>query len=82
MGVMTVRELNANISQALSRAEGGEILSITRNGKAVAELHPPRMVRDENWHAARDRLIELMKKKWGPYTGKVTYEDKHGPAEL
>lgn len=82
MGVMTVRELNANISQALSRAEGGEILSITRNGKAVAEIHPPRIVRDEKWEAARDHVLELMKKKWGPYTGKITYEDKHGPADL
>lgn len=82
MGVMTVRELNSNVSQALARAEAGEILSITRNGKPVAELHPPRIVRDEKWNAARERMLELMKNKFGPYTGKLTYEDKHGPADL
>ena len=82
MGVLTVRELNANISQALARAKAGEVLSITKNGEPVAELHPPRVVRDEKWQAARERMLELMKKKLGPYTGKLTYEDKHGPAEL
>lgn len=82
MGVMTVRELNANVSQALARAEAGETLSITKNGKPVAELRPPQIVRDEKWLAARDRVIELMKHKWGPDQGKVTYEDKHGPADL
>ena len=82
MGVMTVRELNANISQALARAKAGEVLSITRNGEPVAELHPPRLVRDENWHAAREKLLQMMRDKWGPSTGKLTYEDKHGPAEL
>ena len=82
MTVMTVRELNANVSQALARAEAGEVLSITRNGRPVAELHPPRLVRDEKWQAARARLEELMKQKWGPDMGKLTYEDKHGPADL
>jgi antitoxin (DNA-binding transcriptional repressor) of toxin-antitoxin stability system len=38
MGVISVRELNANVSRALSRVEAGETLRITRNGKVVAEL--------------------------------------------
>lgn len=80
MGVMTTRELNANVSQALARAEAGEILSITRNGKPVAEIRPAQPVRDEQWHAARARLEELMQRKWGAYSGKITYEDRHGPA--
>ena len=78
MGVITVRELNANISQALARAKAGEIVSITKNGEPVAELHPPRPVRDEGWHAARARLEALMKTGFGPASGAVTYEDKHG----
>lgn len=82
MGVMTVRELNANISQALARAEAGETLSITRNGKPVAEMRPVQPPRDEQYWAARARLEQLMSQKWGPYTGKITYEDKHGPADL
>lgn len=82
MGVMTVRELNANVSQALARAEAGEIVSITKNGKPVAELRPAQIVRDEKWYAARERMVELIKNKFGRSTGKVTYEDKHGPAPL
>lgn len=82
MSVMTVRELNANVSQALARARAGEIVSITKNGEPIAELHPPRLVRDEKWQAARDRMLTLMKKKLGPHTGKLTYEDKHGPSVL
>jgi prevent-host-death family protein len=82
MGVMTVRELNANVSQALARAEAGEIVSITKNGKPIAELRPTQIVRDEKWHVARDRMLELMKNKWGHFDGKITYEDRHGPADL
>lgn len=83
MGVMTSRELNANVSQALARAESGEIVSITRNGKPVAELHPARPVRDQAWHDAYARMIERMEK--GIFTepvGTITYEDKHGPHPL
>ena len=33
MGVMSIRELNANLSKALARAEAGEVIEITKNGK-------------------------------------------------
>ena len=80
MGVMTVRELNANISQALARAKAGEILTITKNGEPQAELRPPRPVRDQAWHEAYERMKERM--RTGIFThpiGTITYEDKHGP---
>jgi antitoxin (DNA-binding transcriptional repressor) of toxin-antitoxin stability system len=83
MGVMTSRELNANVAQALDRAEAGEIISITRNGKATAELHPPRRVRDQDWHEAYERMKRRMKE--GLFTepvGTITYEDKHGADAL
>ncbi|KQS02171.1 hypothetical protein ASG11_15430 [Sphingomonas sp. Leaf357] len=38
---MSVREARANFAHALDAAERGERVSITRNGKTVAELGPP-----------------------------------------
>lgn len=38
---MSVREARANFAHALDLAERGEPVSITRNGKTVAELVPP-----------------------------------------
>jgi antitoxin (DNA-binding transcriptional repressor) of toxin-antitoxin stability system len=38
---MSVREARANFAHALDAAERGEQVSITRNGKTVAELGPP-----------------------------------------
>lgn len=42
MGIMSIRELNANLSKAISRAEAGETIKITRNGKVVANVTPER----------------------------------------
>lgn len=83
MTVMTVRELNANVSQALARVEAGEVVSITKHGKPIAELRPPRPIRDQAWHDAYARMIERMEKGigLGPL-GTITYEDKHGPHPL
>ena len=39
---MSVREARANFASALEAAEKGERVIITKNGKAVAELGPPR----------------------------------------
>lgn len=38
---MSVREARSNFASALDAAERGEAVTITRNGKAVAELGPP-----------------------------------------
>ena len=38
---MSVREARANFAHALDSAERGETVSITRNGRTVAELVPP-----------------------------------------
>ncbi len=37
-----VKELKAGLSEALRAAEGGEPIRVTRHGKPVAELIPPR----------------------------------------
>lgn len=39
---MSVREARANFATALEAAEKGEHVVITKNGKPVAELGPPR----------------------------------------
>lgn len=39
---MSVREARANFAAALEAAEKGEHVIITKNGKPVAELGPPR----------------------------------------
>ena len=76
MGAMSIREFNSNISKALSAAEKGEDIVLTRHGKHVlrvtregvedlAEQQP--MTRE----AARLRMIELMRQGidlGGPFT--------------
>ena len=60
MSVLSVRELNANISRALSRVEAGEILEIARNGVVIAELRPKssRRTEDPVWRASFAALME------------------------
>ena len=84
MGVMTIRELNANVSKAISRVEAGETIEITKNGRKVVEIRPTVIapVRDEKWHAARARMDALMAKPFGKFSGKVTHDDKYGDAPL
>jgi antitoxin (DNA-binding transcriptional repressor) of toxin-antitoxin stability system len=78
MGVLSVRELNANISKALARVEAGEVLDISRNGKVIAELRPKRPVRDAAWQKAYDESVAFMRKGLPLGIGKVTAEDKYG----
>jgi antitoxin (DNA-binding transcriptional repressor) of toxin-antitoxin stability system len=78
MGVMSIRELNANMSKAIARAEAGEVIDITRNGKAVVELRAKRKNRmdDPEFKKARDKFL----KGFGidGLTGPATYEERTG----
>jgi antitoxin (DNA-binding transcriptional repressor) of toxin-antitoxin stability system len=78
MGVLSVRELNANISKALSRVEAGEVLDISRNGKVIAELRPKTPVRDAAWQKAYEENVALLRSGLSLGIGKVTPEDKYG----
>jgi antitoxin (DNA-binding transcriptional repressor) of toxin-antitoxin stability system len=82
MTVMSVRELNTNISRALARVEAGEVIEIARNGKIIAELRPKGIVRDAAWWEAYERSIEFMKKGLPLGIGKLTEEDKYGDDPL
>ena len=42
MTAVTVREFSYNPSAMFSRVENGETIEITRHGKVIAELIPPR----------------------------------------
>ena len=54
---MSVREARAQFAHALSVAESGERVTLTKNGKAIAELGPPTSSRKNpfTW----DRLQEV-----------------------
>ena len=41
---MSIREVKAKLSQAIAAVERGESTTITKHGKVVAELNPPRKV--------------------------------------
>ena len=82
MTVLSVRELNANISKALARVEAGEVLDISRNGKVIAELRPKRPVRDAAWQKAHDESIAFLRRGLPLNVGKVTEDDKYGDAPL
>jgi prevent-host-death family protein len=80
MGVMSIRELNANLSKALARAEAGEIIEITRNGKPIVELRTKRVNKldDPEFRAARERMLEGFKTGIPGLSGPATYEERTG----
>jgi antitoxin (DNA-binding transcriptional repressor) of toxin-antitoxin stability system len=82
MAVVSVRELNSNISKALARVEAGETLDISKNGKIVAELRPKGPVRDGAYWRARRSTEKRLCSGLPLNTGKVTEEDKYGDAKL
>lgn len=80
MTSMSVRELNANLSRVLARAEAGEVIEITRNGRAVAELRAKRAnpMDDPEFRAARERLLAGMREGIPGLSGPATYEERTG----
>ncbi len=80
MGVMSIREFNANTSKAFAKVEAGEVIEITRNGKPIAEIRPKRKDRmdDPEFRAARERFLEGLKTGVPGLTGPATYEDRTG----
>ncbi|MGF1549328.1 MAG: type II toxin-antitoxin system Phd/YefM family antitoxin [Sphingomonadaceae bacterium] len=81
MATLSVRELNANISRALSRVEAGETIDISRNGKVIAELRPKPPVRDAAWWKAVRETEEFLEKGLPLGISKVTEQDKYGDAD-
>ena len=82
MGVVTVRELNNNISKTLARVAAGETLDIMRNGKVIAELRPKSAVRDAKWRKAYLESRDVLEKGFPIGAGTITEDDKYGDADL
>jgi antitoxin (DNA-binding transcriptional repressor) of toxin-antitoxin stability system len=80
MGIMSIREFNANTSAAFAKVEAGESLEITKNGKVIAEIRPKRANKmdDPEYRAARERLMERLKRGIPGLKGPATYEERTG----
>jgi prevent-host-death family protein len=78
MGVISMREFNANISAVFARVDGGEDVVVTRKGKKPIRLAPADLKDDEE-QKARDlaRLKELMGMGIS-FGGRATYEERTG----
>ena len=81
MGVMSVREFNANVSRAIALVEAGETIEITKNGRVVAELRP-KPARDQAWRNSYDEMVAAMRAGLPLRVDKVTQDDKYGDAPL
>ncbi len=79
MGIMSVRELNANISRALALVEAGDTIDITKNGVVIAEMRPKKLRRelDPIWKADFDALFEDFE-KGVPFGQSFSYEERNG----
>ncbi len=77
MGVMSVRELNANVSRALSQAENEDIM-LTRNGKPYLRITrdgvDDREARRQAAIAELDRLMH----KGIDFGGPLNYDERTG----
>ncbi len=80
MGVMSIRELNANVSAALAKVEAGETIDVTRNGKVIAEIRPKRKNRmdDPEYRARYEKMLAMMREGIPGLDGPFTYEERTG----
>ena len=78
MTVMSVREFNANTSKALSRVQAGEVITLTKHGRAFARVVPD-TARPERgtpeWQAAYDQMAALLERGVS-LGGRATYEER------
>lgn len=54
---LSVREARAQFAAALTAVENGERVTITKNGKPIAELGPPTRGNTFNW----ERMLQIRK---------------------
>lgn len=80
MTAMSVRELNANLSRAIARAEAGEVIEITRNGRPVVELRAKRanMMDDPTLRDVHARMMAKLREGVPGLSGPATYEERTG----
>ncbi len=80
MGVMSIREFNANTSRAFALVEAGETIKVTKNGKVIANVVPEYANRmdDPEFRAARERLLARLERGIPGLKGPATYEERTG----
>ncbi len=80
MGVMSIREFNANVSKAIANVEAGEAIDLTRNGKVIAHISPKRknMMDDPEYRAAHERMMALLREGVPGLSGPAPYEERTG----
>jgi prevent-host-death family protein len=78
MGVMSIRELNANVSRALSQAEAGEDIVLTRNGKPVLRLTREGVPDVEDRRKAAVAKLFALMERGIDFGGPATYEERTG----
>jgi antitoxin (DNA-binding transcriptional repressor) of toxin-antitoxin stability system len=76
MGMMSIREFNQNVSEAFARVEGGESLTITKNGKIFAEVRPKTEAVDPEREAAIERMMEGMRRGIDMGGSRASYEER------
>jgi antitoxin (DNA-binding transcriptional repressor) of toxin-antitoxin stability system len=78
MGVMSIREFNANTSKAFALVEAGETIKVTKNGKVIASVVPEYANRmdDPKFRAARERILERMDRGIPGLKGPFTYDER------
>jgi antitoxin (DNA-binding transcriptional repressor) of toxin-antitoxin stability system len=78
MGVMSIREFNANTSAAFAKVEAGEIFDITKNGRVIAEIRPKRKNKmdDPEYRAKYAEMMAMMREGVLGLTGPFTYEER------
>ena len=78
MGVISMREFNANISRAFSRVDAGEEVIVTRQGKKPIRLLPADLSeKEERREKALKTLRELLDEGLN-IGGPATYEERTG----
>ena len=55
---MSIREAKANFSAAIAAVQRGESVSVTKFGKVVAELNPPRKIKNRINIAAGEAYLQ------------------------
>jgi antitoxin (DNA-binding transcriptional repressor) of toxin-antitoxin stability system len=80
MGVMSIREFNANTSKAFALVEAGETIKVTKNGKVIASVVPERVnhMDDPEYRAKYEKMMALMREGIPGLKGPATYEERTG----
>ena len=78
MGVMSIREFNANASAAFAKVEAGETLEISKHGKVFAEIRPKWANRmDDPEHRAKwEAMMADLRKGIPGLKAPLTYEER------